>query len=488
MSDALSLATLDAIPRDSAPGYDPRGVSVGAVHLGLGAFARAHVCAYTDAVIARGDDRWGIVGTSQRSAAVPDALQPQDGLYAVLERDRDRPPRARVKGSVRRVACAAEDPLEVVRYVADPAVSVVTLTVTEKGYRSDFATGRLRHDDAEVRADVDGRSPQTVVGQLARGLERRASTDAGPLAVVCCDNLTDNGPRLRQLVGDFVSTIDGGDALQDWIDAQVAFPATMVDRIVPATTEADRHEAARLLGVADAGTVVAEPFSQWVIEDAFTGPRPAWETVGATLTDDVGAYEAVKLRLLNATHSLIAYLGALAGYDTIDRALEDPAIERAARALVEQDQIPTVTPPPALDLGAYRDQVLSRFANPALGHRTTQVAMDGSQKLPQRVLVAVRTRRAGGGEPRLAALLVAAWMRFLLGHNDVGQRLDVSDPVAPSLVPLLESAGPFEATRYALQSIAPDLAEDTTFTQMVSDWFDALSRHGVQEALAAMDT
>ncbi|AYY11497.1 mannitol dehydrogenase family protein [Actinobacteria bacterium YIM 96077] len=486
-SERLGLATLDALPSTIRPGYDPRDLAIGLVHLGAGAFFRAHQAMYTDAVVAGGDHRWGIFATSQRSPTVSDILNAQDGLYGVLERSTRNGARGAVVGAVRRAACASADPHAVVDAIADPAVHAVTLTVTEKGYRAQ--EGQLATTDPEIEADLAGRPPLTVVGQLVRGMQKRDAAGAGPIALISCDNLSDNGSVLRRLVHQFADRLNGNAAprIGEYIERHVTFPCTMVDRIVPATTDADRADVERLLGVRDDACVVAEPFSQWVIADEFHGPRPAWERAGAVLTDDVAGYEQVKLRLLNATHSLIAYLGGISGYATIAEALCDPSIESAARRLIDDDQIPTLRAPNGLDLRAYREDVLSRFANPALGHTTAQVAMDGSQKLPQRVLSAVRQRRAAGAMPATAALLVAAWMRFLLGRDDQGRRLEVSDPLADRLVPLLSRPAPArEVIRDTVEIsgvFGPDLCADEDLLDTIAAWFDALCNHGVAETL-----
>lgn len=489
----LSRSTLGAVPAGARPAFDPGDLAVGIVHLGVGAFWRAHGGVYTDDVVASGDPRWGVLAMSQRSRAVPDAMAPQDGLYAVVERSGVGSPTARVVGVVRDVACASDDPQRVVEAIATAGVHIVTVTVTEKGYRADPATGGLRADDQDVAADLAGGAPRTVIGQIARGLQRRMSAAGGPIAVLSCDNFTGNGPLLEQLVHDFVDRLPEAEAepLRDWIERCADFPATMVDRIVPATTDADREEAERLLGVRDEACVVAEPFRQWVIADTFTGPRPSWERVGATLTDDVGAYEHVKLRLLNATHSLIAYLGSLAGYATIAEALGDERIEHAARALVDRDQMPTVSAPDGMDLSAYRDQVLQRFANPALPHRTTQVAMDGSQKLPQRLLGAIRERRADGAHPLVGALCVAAWMRALgASHDDAGRPLAISDPMGERIARLVDrpvAAETIARDVLAVREVFGDgLADDDELVAAVAGWYAVLLDHGALAAAAQL--
>lgn len=421
--------------RWTPPPVDPRSLRVGIVHLGIGAFHRAHQVVFTElAAAAAGHDDWGVAGVTQRSASVRDQLIPQDGLYSVLERGPGAAP-LRVLGSVREVLFGAAEPAAVVDRIADPAVRVVTLTVTEKGYRRDGA-GRLDLSDPQVLADVAGQPPRTVVGQLVRGLQRRWERGAGPVTVLSCDNLVGNGHVLRGLVHDFLDALpsSGLGGLADWIGTSVRFPCCMVDRIVPATTAADRADARRVLGLADHGVVVAEPFGQWVIEDDFAAARPAWELAGAVTTKDVAAWEAVKLRMLNATHSLLAYLGALGGYDTIAAALSDDQLAAAAEALMVEDVAPTLRVPDGLDLTDYRRGVLRRFANPALRHRTVQVAMDGSQKLPVRLLGTVRDRLAAGAVPQHAALAVAAWMTYVARGRDVhGRDLPLDDPLADRL-------------------------------------------------------
>jgi fructuronate reductase len=417
-----------AVPR-------PPDARIGVVHLGIGAFHRAHQAVYTeDAMVAEGGGRWGILGVTQRSRAVVDRMRPQDGYYSVLELD-EGVASVRVVGAVADVVSALDEPERVLAAIADPAVGVVSLTVTEKGYRRG-GDGRLDLRDVTVRADLERPdAPTTAIGQLVRGLQRRAR-DGAPLTVVSCDNLVGNGAVLAGLVADFCAALPPaeGDPLREWVETTVRFPATMVDRIVPATTDDDREQAAELLGVRDEALVVAEPFRQWVIEDAFAGPVPAWERAGATLTTDVAPYEAVKLRLLNATHSLLAYTGALAGYGTIAEAVRDERLAAAATALMDEDALPTLVAPDGVDLADYRRSVLHRFANPALRHRTTQVAMDGSVKLPVRLLPTVRERLRAGAEPRWAALGVAAWMAYVArGRDAAGRELPLDDPMAERL-------------------------------------------------------
>ena len=454
----LSLTNLPV-----APEVDPRALSVGIVHLGLGAFHRAHQAVVTErAAVVSGETRWGISGVSQRSATVREQLAPQDGLYAVLERGLGDPS-IQVIGSIREVLTAPEDPEAVVARIADPAVSVVTLTVTEKGYRA--AGAGLDLNDPEIQADLTGRPPRTVVGQLAAGLARRGA----PLTILSCDNLVANGPFLRKLVTDYLDAL--GKVPE--VFGATRFPACMVDRIVPATTEADREEAARLLGVRDEAVVVAEPFLQWVIENDFAGDRPAWERAGAVLTADVAPWEQAKLRMLNATHSMLAYLGALRGYETIAEAVRDEELAGLAQRLMTEDVVPTLTPPDGLDLAEYGATVLERFANPALKHRTTQVAMDGSVKLPVRMLGTVRDRLAAGAEPRVVSLAVAAWMVYVL------KTPTFDDPQADLLRAAITGASDPASLVDALLGVdsifTPDLRDSAVFRELLVEHVSRLT-------------
>jgi fructuronate reductase len=496
----LSLAELHRVPAAFRPAVDPRQRRVRIVHLGIGAFHRAHQAAYTEDC---GD--WGSCGVTQRSPRVVGQLAPQDCLYTLLVRD-GTAARPQVIGAVREVRHAGADPAAVAARIADPEVSIVSLTVTEKGYRHDPATGRLRLGDPEIAADLAGRPPRTVIGQLAAGLAARAAAGAEPVTVLCCDNLPDNGPTVRGLVQTYAEAYAAGHAeasrLPDWIGARVAFPATMVDRIVPAASDADRAEVAALLGLRDLGAVVAEPFTQWVIEDSFAGPRPTWEKAGAQLVPDVAPYEKAKLRMLNGAHSALAYLGGLAGYEFIAEALGDEVLAACAYRLMTEDAAPTLDPPAGLDLGDYAGQVLLRFGNAALRHRCAQVAMDGSQKLPQRLLGTVADRLAAGGTPMWAGLAVAAWMRHVwAGSADDGHPFPVDDPLAPLLRSRLAEAGVVgevaagEGAGQAAQVVGAllgirevfdDLAESAALRSLLTGHLAHLARDGARRTAAAL--
>jgi fructuronate reductase len=486
----LSFAQLPFVPAEYRPEIDPRDRLVRIVHLGIGAFHRAHQAYYTE----RSGD-WGICGVTQRSRSVAEQLLPQDGLYTLVERSSDTTS-LRVIGAVRDVMCAADVPDDVVRRIADPRIEVVTATVTEKGYRYDADTGDLRLDDPDIAADLTGRTPRTVVGQLAAAISARAMAGGPPLTIVCCDNLPANGSLLGRLVHTFFERGARGAVAGEWASAaqwmadHVTFPSTMVDRIVPATTAEDRQFVASALGVEDRGTVVAEPFTQWVIENRFAGGRPAWEVAGALLVEDVAPYEQLKLRVLNGTHSALAYLGGLAGYETIAAAITDDALARFAQALIRDDVVPTLAVPAGVDVVDYQARVLERFANRALNHRTAQIAMDGSHKLPQRLLGTIRDRRAAGGEPVFATLGVAAWMRHVVaGRTDDGRPFAPDDPLLGELREAVREASSAEevvAGLLGVREIFGDLADDAWLRGRLTSFVDELSRHGVLEVVKGL--
>jgi fructuronate reductase len=477
----LSLGALPDLPAAQRPLVDPRALGVGIVHLGIGAFHRAHQAVFTEEAVAAAGGDWGICGVTQRSRAVLDQLQPQDGLYSVLVRGEDTS--LRVAGAVRDLLFAAEEGERLRALLAASTTRLVTLTVTEKGYRHDPATGRLRRTDPDVAADLTGDAPpRTVVGQLVRGLQARRAADAGPITLLSCDNLPSNGGVLRGLVTEFCEALPDGGSLAAWVAESVAFPSSMVDRIVPATTDEDRAEAARLLGVSDQGVVVTEPFRQWVVEDHFAAGRPAWERAGAVLTADVAPYEAMKLRLLNGSHSTLAYLGALAGHAYVADAMADPGIAGVVAHLMADDVEPTLAVPDGFDVAAYQQELIERFHNPALHHRTVQIAMDGTQKLPQRLLGTIRDRLTAGAEPRFACLGVAAWMRYVSTADTV------DDPMADRLKELTAQATTPQATVDALLSLkevfGEDLPSDARFRTLVTDALEALTKGGVAAATA----
>lgn len=484
----LSTSTLDRLPIDIArPAYDRGAVTTGVIHLGIGAFHRAHQARLFDDLLAGGDLRWGVLGVSLRSPAVRDALAPQDHLYTLVERDGSGE-RTRVIGALTGILVAPEDPGAVIAALASPDVHLVTLTVTEKGYKLDPLTGALLADDADVAADLASLTrPRTTPGFLVAGLAARRAAGIPPFTPMSCDNIPHNGTRLRDAV---LAMADAHDpALAAWIAEEGAFPETMIDRIVPATTEAEIAAFAARTGIEDRALVIGEPFLQWVIEDRFAGPRPDLAAVGAQLTDQVAPWEEAKLRLLNGAHSGIAYLGGLAGIDFVHEVIALPAGRRFVETLWDESAA-TLTPPPGLDVTAYRAALMTRFANPALQHRTRQIAMDGSQKLPQRLLAPLSVLRERDLPFEALALAVAAWMRWQDGVDDNGERILVDDPLAGHTAQLMDAASSPREQVDALMEIEAvfpaTFARDTRLRAMLIKYLQALRESGAAVTMATM--
>jgi fructuronate reductase len=490
----LHGAALHALPHAvQRPAYERTALQAGIVHLGIGAFVRAHMAAATEAAIAAGDLRWGIVGVSLRQPDTRDALAPQQGLYTLALRDADAQGRLRqrlqVIGAVCELLVAAEDPAAVLERLASPQARIASLTVTEKGYCHDPATGALRLDHPDIVHDLAQPLPRSAIGMLVRGLALRRARGHGGLALMSLDNLPSNGQVLRGAVLRFAETLDA--ALAAWIAQTCNFPCSMVDRIVPRTTDADRAAIRDALGCDDAWPVLGEPFFDWAVEDDFVADRPAWTLGGARFVAEAAPWERLKLRMVNGTHSSIAYLGAMAGWETVDVAIGQAPLRRHVQALMQDEIEPTLPALPGLDVPTYRAQLLQRYANPALAHRTHQIAMDGSQKLPQRLLGTIADRlRAGAAIPRLA-LGVAAWLHYLRGVDEAGQPYLVDDPLAAQLAERLAAvppaAAPLERTRHMLgfSPVFGELAGSEALAAAVAPAWQSLRSAGVAGTLQA---
>ena len=402
----LGEATAATLPAGVArAGYDRASQRIGIVHLGLGAFHRAHQAVYTDDAMAAGDRDWAIAGASLRSAGVHDQMAPQDGLYTVTERSSEGES-VRLIGAIREVTVAAKAPERLAALLAAADTRIVTLTVTEKGYwrRPDGAT-----DLAGIVADGN-----SIYHHLAQAVMARQAAGLAPLTLVSCDNLPDNGRVLRAGVAAFLDH-QGETAARQWFERDWRCPNTMVDRIVPAVTDDDRARVEPVLGMRDEAAVITEPYRQWVIEDDFAGDRPRWEVGGAQFVADVAPYETAKLRMLNGAHSALAYLGLERGHRFVHEAVADPAIRPVVERLMRQEAATSFTSAEGQQLDPYADALLARFANVTLEHRLSQIASDGSQKVGPRWLSSLAAHR-GDAPATLTAL--AAWLRFIRTGND----------------------------------------------------------------------
>ena len=461
--------------------HTPSAEPAGIVHLGLGAFFRAHGAIYVEQAMAASGGDWGIVGVSLQSPGTRDRLAPQGWAYTALQLGPEGET-AQVVTVLRDVLVAPENPQAVLDAMTAPAVRIVSLTVTEKGYCHEPSTGRLNADHPDIRHDLDNPLPRSAPGFLVRALQARRAAGIPPFTVLCCDNLPENGHVVRGVVLDLARLIDPD--LAAWIEAQGAFPSTMVDRIVPATTPADLDRVETLTGRRDEAPVMHEPFRQWVVEDRFCNGRPDLGAVGVQLVEDVTPFEHMKLRMLNGTHSSLAYLGYLAGHQTIADTMADPVMAQFVDRLWRSEIIPALTPPPGTDLAAYADALAARYANPAIRHRTWQIAMDGSQKLPQRILGTIAEGRAAGRPVPGLTLAVAAWMRYASGRDEAGGTIEVKDPLAPQMAALWRDDPAATVDGFlALSQVFPAvLRDDAGFRADLTDALTRLVRDGARVA------
>ena len=474
----LSEKSLTQLPASIArPSYDRSKVLGAIVHLGIGAFHRAHQAMFTDAVLATGDLAWGIVGAGVISADMKNALSPQDFLYALAEMGADSE-KVRVIGSIVGVFGGAEDADRLLAKMSDVSTRIVSITVTEKGYYLDLATGKLQLQVPAVAADLaTPATPKTILGLIVQALKNRKAAGIPPFTVLSCDNLPNNGKLAKAAVLAFAREVDAGLAV--WIEANVCFPCTMVDRITPATTDADRAHVTGLIGMEDAWPVVTEQFVQWVIEDQFTMGRPDWNIAGAVFSDEIENWENMKLRCLNGSHSTLSYLGQLTGRETVADAMKLPLITDILDPLwLEIREV--LHAPKGVNTAEYVESLKQRFRNPALKHRTAQIACDGSQKLPQRLLAPLRDRIAKGLASPMIITAVAAWMHFVVKTaNTPGAVLN--DPLASEILDkarLSNEASGIVGNLLAIEKIFDlDLPANASFRAQLIEKFVELAKN-----------
>lgn len=421
-------------PRLTAPSGTTRP-GVGIVHLGLGAFFRAHGAIYIQEAMDSSGGDWGIVGVSLRSARTRNNLRPQGWAYTALELA-DQDYTTRVVNVLQDVLVAPENPRAVLEVLAAPSTKIVSLTVTEKGYCLHSASGRINLNHPDIMADLKSDMPVSAPGYLMRALQMRKAAGLPAFSVLSLDNLPENGRLAKLTVCDLARAIDP--ELADWIEREATFPSTMVDRIVPATTADTLDKVREMTGFDDQAAVQHEPFRQWVVEDNFVNDdRPDFAAAEATLVKNVRLFEHMKLCMLNGAHSALAYLGYLAGHKTISDTVNDPVFDEFVRGFWDAEVIPALHAPPGTDLNSYAVDLKLRFANPAIQHQTWQIAMDGSQKLPQRILnLLFENRQANRPYTRLL-LALAGWMRYVTGLDDAGAAIDVRDPLGEQISDLL---------------------------------------------------
>ncbi|MBR9872962.1 MAG: fructuronate reductase [Vibrionaceae bacterium] len=470
--------------------YDRSKLKSRIVHLGFGAFHRAHQGLFTDEVARKSDSDWGICEINLFGGEeLIESLRSQDHLYTVAEKGAETTD-VKIIGSVTESLHPVLDGVEaVIEKMAEPQVAIVSMTITEKGYCADPATGRLDKNSPLVIADLENPTqPKSALGYIVQALKVRRERGVTPFTVMSCDNVQENGHVAKAAILEFAKLLDA--ELGEWIEANVTFPCTMVDRIVPAATEETLNEITALLGVQDPCGIACEPFRQWVIEDNFVAGRPNWDIAGAELVEDVVPYEEMKLRMLNGSHSFLAYLGYLGGYAHISDTMTDEGYRKAALDMMLKAQAPSLNMPEGTDLEGYAKLLIDRFTNPSLKHKTWQIAMDGSQKIPQRMGGSLRFHLEQGSDFKWLAAGIAGWMRYVSAVDEQGNEIDVRDPMAEQLKAICDEHGQSVTVVPALLSLeaifAPEIGQNPQVIDAVSSAYQSLIENGARATVAAL--
>ncbi len=483
---ALSSRTLPLLSASvTTPRYDRGRVRAGIVHLGVGGFHRSHQAMYLDRLMARGEALdWGIVGVGvlPGDRRMAEVMAAQDCLYTLVVVHPDGYRSAQVIGSVVEYLLAPDDPEAVVERMADPAIRIVSLTVTEGGYNVDAVTGAFDADDAAVRADlVPGATLRTSFGLVTEALVRRRERGVPPFTVMSCDNIPGNGDVARSSFGGFATLRDP--ELGEWVDREVPFPNSMVDRITPATTDVHRADLARRFGVEDGWPVVCEPWTQWVLQDRFGSGRPPLEDVGVQIVDDVEPYELMKLRLLNGSHQAMAYLGTLAGHTYMHDVCQDPLFRRLLHAYMDEEATPTLAPVPGIDLDAYKADLIGRFATPTMRDPLARLGAESSDRIPKFLLPVLRANLASGGGIRCSVAVLAGWARYAEGVGEDGAPIEVVDPLCERLMAAARRQADDPLAFVSDRELFGDLVDDERFAGTYRTTLELVRTRGARAAL-----
>jgi mannitol 2-dehydrogenase len=485
----LRNATVDSLSIP-VPGYDRSLLSVGIVHFGVGGFHRAHQAMYVDSLMEQRQALdWGIcgVGVMPFDLKVRDALVPQDCLYTLVLKDSQGDWTPKVIGSIVSYLYAPEDPDAVIERMADPATRIVSLTVTEGGYNFHPVTGKFDADNPAVQADLaPGAVPTTTFGLITEALARRRERGIEPFTVMSCDNIQGNGHVAQEVFTAFARLRDPG--LGDWVEANVRFPNSMVDRITPATTDEDRAEIRERFGVDDAWPVVCEPFTQWALEDNFNAGRPQFEDVGVQVVPDVEPYELMKLRLLNASHQALCYFGYLAGYRLVHEVAQDPLFANFLLDYMNLEATPTLAPVPGIDLAIYKHQLIERFSNAAVRDTVARLCAESSDRIPKWLLPVVRENLAAGRDVRLAAAVVASWARYAEAVDEQGNPIEVVDRLGDQLRNIAADQRSDPLAFVANRDLFGDLVDHPAFTEPYLAALNSLHTSGARATLKALAT
>jgi len=484
----LSQTTLGDLPADVAkPGYDRAALQVGVVHLGVGGFHRAHQAMYLDALMNEGKAMdWALcgVGVLAHDRHIIETLQAQDGLYTLVVKHPDGRREPRVVGSVTEALLAPDDPQAVLDRMADPRTRIVSLTITEGGYLVNQVTGEFAADAPSIQPDlVVGAVPSTAFGYVVAALARRRAEGTPPFTVLSCDNIPANGEVARKMMTAFARLKDAD--LAAWMDEEVSFPNSMVDRITPVTSAEDVQRLADEFDVQDGWPVVCEPFTQWVVEDSFGLGRPPLEDVGVQVVSDVEPYELMKLRLLNVSHQAIAYLGYLAGFRYAHEVCADPVFVDFVLGYMEHEGIPTLPEVPGVDLDAYRRRLVERFANPEVRDTLARLAAESSDRIPTWLVPVIVRNLRGGGEVRRSALVVASWARYAEGTDEQGEPIEVVDRIKDRVMAAAAKQGEDPLAFLRDRDLFGDLVDDERFTSAYLEALRSLHERGAAATVAA---
>ena len=475
----------DRVP---APAYDRDQVVPGVVHVGVGGFHRAHQAMYQDRLMNMGLAMdWGICGVGMLPAdrAMKDALDEQDGLYTLVLKHSDGTYEPRVIGSLVRYLLAPDDPEAVIEAMATPSTRIVSLTITEGGYNISDVTGEFDTANPDVLRDLEpGAVPRTVFGVIIEALRRRRARGLVPFTVMSCDNLPGNGDLARNAFTAFARLRDP--ELADVLEQEAHFPNAMVDRITPATTDADRAEIRARFGIDDRWPVVCEPFAQWVIQDAFTAGRPPYEQAGVQIVESVEPYELMKLRLLNAGHQAMCYFGYLCGYRFAHEAAQDPLFQAFLLGYMDLEATPTLAPVPGIDLGEYKHTLIDRFANPEVRDTIARLCAQSSDRIPKFLLPVIRAQLASGGDIRRSAAVVASWARYAEGIDEQGEPIEVVDRYADALTALARRQREDPLAFISNRQLFGDLADNDLFAAAYTSALTLLHQHGARSTLRSL--
>lgn len=474
----------------SVPKYDRSSVKTGIVHVGIGGFHRAHQALYTDELLHKDNNsQWGICGVAllDFDQKIYNVLQSQDGLYTLVVKELDGTLTKRVIGSMVEVLYAPENPQRVIDKMANPDVKIITLTITEGGYNYNESTGEFNFENPQIQHDLaNPMLPKTIFGYLTQALKLRKKNGLGGVAIQSCDNIQGNGHIAKKMVLSYLKVAEP--ELFAWAEQNVTFPNSMVDRITPVTTPADIENLKETSGIIDEWPVVCESFKQWVIEDDFVAGRPSWENVGAQFVKNVEPYEKMKLSLLNAGHSVVGILGSLMGYETIDQAVEDEAINRFLKSYMDEEVSPVLKGLEGVDLEAYKQSLLQRFGNKHIRDQVDRICSQSSAKLPVFVLPTIKSQLQTNGTFGYAAFLIAAFAKYSLGVNEKGNPLNIIDVKADELRRYAKASESKPEAFLEIASIFGDLRTNSAFVEVYKKAYENITKHGVEQSISSINT